>query len=512
MSLRCAGVALGIAAWIGSTPAAAQSISLSDVFRSALACQLVEPALADMPVAELFRRDRAVCVAGLPDAADTAWFADRECTLPVPVEPTSQARWCAALLDEGRLGEARGVGALPVWTRSPGSRLDLGARSLDGVLQPWLARETFRTIDTPRGRCSLEMRIYAPAPVVDGRAADNAPSAGASGRPLIAWHGGSWSNRGFGSFGLELTIPHFTARGFTVYMPFYRLLGDSDGSAACQQADFENDIVADAHAAVDWVRDNGSRYGTQGRPVLFGQSAGGQLAARIAVDRPDDIAGAVLFYAPSDFTDFALRAQSGAYADEQGLGILERVLNGPLDSADISTAPIAPNTLPLRILRDGIDAPPMFMLHGDADTLVEPRQSVRLCDALAGRQLPATDEPVAATRGLREVTSCGSDSTLHRVSQGQHALDVCLLAGPLPLDSCLSGSEGSRERVADAIGSAAVFAEAAAAAGNSAAPDPMLQVDDEPPAAGGSGGGGALGAWWWLVVLLARRAGRPACR
>ncbi len=51
-----------------------------------------------------------------------------------------------------------------------------------------------------------------------------------------AGHGGSWSARGFGFFGLEMTIPHDVNDGFVVYVPFYRLLGGSAGSAACNQA------------------------------------------------------------------------------------------------------------------------------------------------------------------------------------------------------------------------------------------------------------------------------------
>jgi len=493
----------------------AGALDIEDVFRNALACSLIEPRLADTRAAPLFRDAGEGCAPGFPDreTATEAWYLDAACSLPVPVERTSLPTWCDSLLEPGTLGEGGASG----WTLSPGSRLDLGARSLDGVVQPWLHREVFRRIDTAGGTCELQMRVYAPAPVVAGRAADPVvapdiePVVAANGLAMIAWHGGSWSNRAFGSFGLELTVPHFVARGFTVYVPFYRLLGDSpDGSAACREADFERDVIGDAEAALDWVRDNGERFGTRGAPILFGQSAGGQLAARLAVDRPDEVAGAVLFYAPVDFEDFAQRAQSGDYVDEQGLGILERVLGVPAAEADLSAEPIASNALPRRIVRDGIQAPPMFLLHGEADGLVEVRQSTRLCDALAGREIDAAQPEAGSFDPLRQVTLCGDGSSLHRLRQGQHALDVCLVSGPVPLDSCPAGSEASRERVADSIGSAAVFAETIALAADrrddGQPPDNPLQEGESPPGEGGGGAGVPWGLAWLLVGAATLRA------
>ena len=549
-ALTCALTCALAGAW---APAQAQDIA--DLFRSALACTLIEPTLADTRAAPLYRDAGPGCAAGLPNekTARDAWYLDAACSLPVAVEHTPLTTWCDSLLEPGTLGEGQGIGqgigqgpgepaGRSSWTLSPGSRLALGARSLDGVVQPWQSSEVFRRIRTPVGTCELQMRIHAPAPVVRGRVADRfsgpdgRATPAANGLAMIAWHGGSWSNRAFGSAGLELSVPHFVARGFTVYAPFYRLLGDSpDGSAACRQADFERDVVSDAQAAFDWVRDNGERFGTSGAPILFGQSAGGQLAARLAIDRADEVAGAVLFYAPVDFDDFATRARSGAYTDEQGLDILERVLGVPAARADVSASPIAPNALPRRVVRDGIEAPPMFLLHGEADSLVEVRQSMRLCNALAGRQLDAPGSTTSIDP-LRLVVPCGGSSSLHRIRQGRHALDVCALAGPVPLDSCPAGSRASRERVADSIGSAAVFAESVSrAAARQAAgevPDNPLQQGEppiDPPApddamqgTGGQGGGGAPGplllalsvvALIWrsaLAIGASVRAGPPA--
>lgn len=518
------------AAMLGSASGLVHATGLDDGFGTALACRIAERELADMPVQPVYRfsaEGARACIEVVPDVdAAGAFFADAACEISIEVTPTTLASWCDTLLDPVGLGEGEDLRALPVgaaapWTLSPGSRLDVGARSLDGILQPWLQRSIYREVETVRGSCALEMRIYAASPAVSDQ------------RSLVAFHGGSWSNRGFGFLGLELTVPHFVERGFVVYAPFYRLLGESEGSVACNAADFENDIVADAHAALDWVIENDERHGSGGAPVVFGQSAGGQLAARLAADRPDEISGAVLFYTPGDYEDFVLRAADGSYTNAQGVDILERVLGVPVDEADTSMSPIPENSIPQRIARDGLALPPVFMLHGIADTLVEARQSVRLCDALAGRDLPSSDQPLEPPTALREVLDCGTrnnaTSSLHLVLQGQHALDVCIASASVPTDLCPAGSEASRALVADSIGSAVVFADAVANAqdaGDPFFPGEESGVDPDPgygtsagePAndgemasvTGAGSGGGGIG--YPLLWLLAGAALRRRCR
>lgn len=484
----------------------ADTPDIADVFRTALACRLAELVLADAPVSSVYTLDDQACELRAPNADGEGLdpdrlYADASCRVPVPFEATPLGDWCDSLFDRQGLGEGEGLSTDPDredWTLSPGSRLNLGSRSLDGVTQPWLHRFVYREVDTDAGRCRLEMRVYAPRPIVDGvpvQADDGLPES--NGRALIAWHGGSWSNRGFGFFGLELTVPHFTQRGFTVFAPFYRLLEDSEGSAACNSADFESGVVADAHAAFDWVQENASRYGLSGEPVVFGQSAGGQLAARIAADRPDEVASAVLFYAPVDFTDFVQRAQTGLYTDEQGLDIIQRVVDAPLPEIDVSVSPIVENSLPDRVVRDGVELPPMFMLHGDSDVLVESRQSMRLCEAIDGAELTASDVAVPGISATREVFLCGDESSVHRVHQAQHALDVCIASTFFATDLCLAGNETSRAAVSDSIRSAAAFAS-----GTSSAGDNGLLIDDEPPGQDGSQSGASSGGGAGGVVLL----------
>lgn len=464
----------------------AQSLpDIKDLFQNELACALVEPLLAQMPVEPLFLQQGTDCVATVPDEqAGLSYFADDQCRVPVDFTPTSLRDHCAVLLDASLLGEGDGAMA-DTWTLPPGARMDVGARSLDGVNQPYLQRSIYRTVATARGECDLEMRVYSRHPQASGQ------------QSLLALHGGSWSARGFGFFGLELTIPHFVNQGFVVYAPFYRLLGESDGSVACNGATI-TEVVEDAEAALLWVQNNASTFGSAATPVVFGQSAGAHLATSLAVNKASDVSAAVLFYPPTDFTDFALRVQGGFYTNAQGLGILERVIGSSADAADISASPIVENSFPLTIVEQDLSVPPVFMLHGMADDLVEPRQSVRLCEAIARTTLTATEQSVPVPAGLSEIRACGADSSLQLVTEGLHALDVCFAGTFLPTDLCPSGSEDSRQVVSESIGSAVAFATMhAELVDEQPTADPNEPATD-PPSSNSSGGSVSF----WLAGLL----------
>lgn len=467
---------------------------IRDVFQNELACAIVEPLLADMAVEPLYLQQGTQCLATVPvDQVGQAFFADDQCQIPVDFSPTDLRDHCSMLLDSSSLGEGQGATGTH-WTLPPGTRMDLGARSLEGLNQPYLQRRVFRTIDTAGGRCNLEMRIYSKQPNLQNQ------------RSLLALHGGSWSARGFGFLGLELTIPHFVDQGFVVYAPFYRLLGDSEGSAACHNATI-SEVVADAEAALEWVQNNAPVYGSETIPVVFGQSAGAHLATSLAVNQASEVAAAVLFYPPTDFADFALRVQGDFYDNEQGLGILERVIGASADAVNINASPVAENSFPTRIVEEGLDVAPIFMVHGMADDLVEPRQSVRLCEAISGSTLTATDQELPLPALLREIRECGADSTLHLIREGQHALDVCFADTFIATDLCPAGSEASRAEVASAIAASVSFATEQA---NTQIGPNQTQTDDSDSVAdSGSGGGTAL---WLALVLVLRFSVRAGSR
>jgi len=459
-----------------STVVAQDDQSIRELLGTRVACSITEQLLADMPVNPLYARSDGSCTAVDPRRIEGELFSDSACTQPVAFQSLAMQDYCDMAVDGDNLGSAANID-MPVWTLSPGSQIDVGARTLDGVQQPYLQRVMYREVNSSRGNCQLEMRVYAQHPSVTDQ------------RSLLALHGGSWSSRAFGFFGLELTIPHLVERGFVVYAPFYRLLGDTDGIDACNNSTID-DIVSDALASLDWVMDNDTRYGSGGVPVVFGQSAGGHLATAVTVERPESIAGTVLFYPPTDFTDFVLREQAGLYDNPAGSDILELLLGMPASDVDISAAPLPDNTFPERVSADVQIYPPIFMLHGMADELVEARQSSRLCDALAGRQLPAIDEPITPVEALRDIRSCEADesspraavaSVMHLIREGRHALDICLESAVLPTQLCLSGSEASRELVSDSIEDAIEFAVAVARADG-------MDTDDNTGVSGDLGG------------------------
>ncbi len=84
-----------------------------------------------------------------------------------------------------------------------------------------------------------------------------------------------------------------------------------------------------------WVREHAADYGSSPKPVVFGQSAGAHLATLLSVNNAESVSSAVLFHPPTDFTDFAVRAQ-------QGLDILERLLNVGVSDADVSATLASP--------------------------------------------------------------------------------------------------------------------------------------------------------------------------
>jgi len=478
-------------------PATAQVDIVSNLLGTRLACELVERELANMPVEALYQNANEQCVAVIPDEDAGAWFADDQCTEPVTYTKTELLDYCQSANNREELGNGLNI-ISDSWTLTPGNRLDLGARSLEGVIQPYMQRLVYRQVQTPRGRCDLEMRIYKKHPTATAQ------------RSMIMLHGGSWTGRSFGYLGLELAVPHFVDQGFVVYSPFYRLLGNKDSSEACNQADF-NEVVADANAALDWVLDNASQYGSAGLPVVFGQSAGGHLALSLAVNRPSYVSGAVLMYPPTDFTDFLQRIQSGAYTNPEGLSVLERVVGDSPENASLTLPLVGENSFPARIASEGGTWPPMFIVQGSSDELVEPRQAVRLCDALAGRELAAVDMEVGEAQQLRDVSHCGNAtqpaSVLHLIKLGRHALDVCI--NPNVPNLCLSGLFGSQALVAQSIGESADFAVAAHQANvdgliggqgsaNGETVKPALTTTDVIS----SGGGGALGLMSLFLLLL----------
>jgi acetyl esterase/lipase len=244
-----------------------------------------------------------------PDAS--AYFSDINCTNEVAYKGTDESDFCLTRFGdqaEFLLGNAAAwiadtnqpndpIPSVPSrpWTTIPSTRLDLGVVSVRDNHQPYMKQVQYKSISglsRGNGTCDLEMRVYK-----SDVEAQNL-------RPLLALHGGTWRHRGFSFFGLEAGVSQFTERGFIVFVPFYRLAGESDGNTECNGATWR-EVTEDAESALDWVMANGAALGAaEGRINVFGQSAGAHLAAWLASHRRDDVWKALLFYAPTDAMEF----------------------------------------------------------------------------------------------------------------------------------------------------------------------------------------------------------------
>lgn len=412
--------------------------SVQDIFADAILCEATSAFLNPIEPAALFVKSGSQCSnVDSASATEGTYWTDSNCTSEIAYRPTSLSEYCIVALDKNRLGNAAVLDpASAHWTMSPGSRFDIGALSLEQLTQPLMRRYKYKTVETGRGLCELEMRVYSGASNLESQ------------KPLIALHGGSWQHRASGFLGVEATATHFTNNGFRVFAPFYRLVGESDGNIACNNATL-SDIESDVNDALDWVNSRFDQFNLNAKPTVFGQSAGGHLALSLAVNRRDEIRRAILFYAPSDFEDFAQQIRSGAYTNPAGFKILEAVTGNAISELDTQSEVVVENSFPARIAESPSDYPPMFILHGEMDSLLPYRQSVRLCNALSGSDNvnsgPASLMP--NINGLASNIACNANgSTLHLIAEGEHALDLCIAP-----ELCLSGSPQSANQVAQSI-------------------------------------------------------------
>jgi acetyl esterase/lipase len=185
---------------------------------------------------------------------------------------------------------------------------------------------------------------------------------------IVYLHGGGW-RRG----SRRATIPAslcstLASRGFVVAAVDYRLSGEARFPAQ----------LDDVRAAVAWLRSEVDCS----RTFLWGESAGAHLALLAALDG-GDVDGVVAWYPPTD-----LLGLSGDVTRETSLlGVSPR-----------DHPALARQASPLSFVR--ADAPPILLMHGDADDMVPPDQSVRLASALRAAGAPVELELVPGARHM----------------------------------------------------------------------------------------------------------------
>lgn len=229
-------------------------------------------------------------------------------------------------------------------------------------------------------RCRpLELDLYVPA--------------GQPGAPelvplLVFVHGGGWargSRRSFGPAFDEGFFARIAGGGYVVASIDYRLSGEAVYPAQLQ----------DVHVALDWLAEHAPAHGADiERTVLWGESAGGHLAALAGLTRRDGatsddgatpstwpgglrLVGVVDWYGPSDLRTLAAQAREDAVAHAGDPDSREAMLlGGPVAQAGELAAQASPVTYARA------DAPPFLLVHGTQDRFVPVAQSEQLHAAL----------------------------------------------------------------------------------------------------------------------------------
>ena len=220
------------------------------------------------------------------------------------------------------------------------------------------------TYSTVEGFRPLTLDLYLPS----RRSADPP-------RPLIVFvHGGAWKgghSRQSGAFeDWPRTLASLAAQGNVVSSVNYRLSGEAPFPAA----------LFDVKNAIRWLRAHADAYGIDRKRVLiWGNSAGGQLAALVAVschvtglsvpspveNESDCVQGAIAWYGMFDFT-----AAPPNEVEQRYLGCT----GAPCEAARLAS--------PIHHVR--ADVPPFLLIHGAKDRTVAAAQSDAFARALRG--------------------------------------------------------------------------------------------------------------------------------
>ncbi|MBQ1162248.1 alpha/beta hydrolase, partial [Streptomyces sp. A73] len=165
-------------------------------------------------------------------------------------------------------------------------------------------------------------------------------------------------------------FPPHAAAGLAVACVDYRLSGEATFPAP----------LDDLRAALRWLALRSAELGIDTRrTVAWGESAGGHLAALLALTHPEPpLAGAVSWYGPSDLTT----PRGGFRPDDASTP--EALLLG---AAPATVPALARAAGPLAQVHAA--APPFFLAHGTADTMVDSSHTEDLATALRAVGVPA---------------------------------------------------------------------------------------------------------------------------
>ncbi|MGA5134896.1 alpha/beta hydrolase fold domain-containing protein [Streptomyces olivoreticuli] len=145
------------------------------------------------------------------------------------------------------------------------------------------------------------------------------------------------------------------------------------------------EALADVRSALGFLREHGAEFGLDaGGCAVWGESAGGYLAAMAGVTGGPPLAAVVDSFGPSDLTGIAAdfdAATQAAYSGPDNIAAM--FVNGRTSGLPLSGAPAAAaESNPLSYVGSASELPGFLFLHGDADPAVSPSQTLLLHDAL----------------------------------------------------------------------------------------------------------------------------------
>ena len=174
---------------------------------------------------------------------------------------------------------------------------------------------------------------------------------------IVLIHGGGWMT---GARGMMAPLAGaLSAQGFTVVAPEYRLIPEAPWPAQ----------IDDITAAIRWVHANADQLNVaKDRIVIAGGSAGGHLALLATANLQGEVPIAAVI------SLFAASALSTEERPAKGL-FNGAMLVGPNPSPEAFRAANPIDQI-------GAGYPPVYMLHGTADWLIDPLASVNLYNKL----------------------------------------------------------------------------------------------------------------------------------
>ena len=200
---------------------------------------------------------------------------------------------------------------------------------------------------------------------------------------VIIVHGGGFTGGNKQQYVTPLFEP-LSKAGFAWFSIDYRLAPKYPFPAA----------IEDVDKAIEFVKAHAAEYKVDAdRIALLGESAGGHLVSYVGTqtDRRWSVAAVVSFYGPHNLMgEIEMRKRQGKAPSAMQAFLAIKTFDPPATERLEAASPI-------NHVREKM--PPYLLVHGSDDQVVDYQQSVKMCEASARREIPAscTQSRAAAT-------------------------------------------------------------------------------------------------------------------